>query len=108
MREPDSSRVALILPVHTTQAARAATQVVVFLLRTTPRMELALLSRDAFARPSRPAAERFGLLFVAAQIRRPRAQATARGWLERLIRRQVDRAYARERITDVQYELEIL
>jgi hypothetical protein len=108
VREPDTSRVALILPVHTTQAARAATQIVVFLLRTTPRAELALLSRGAFVRSPRGASERFGLLFAAVQVRRPRAQTTARGWLERLIRAQVERAYAREGLTDVQYDLAIL
>ncbi len=80
----------------------------VFLLRTAPRIELALLSRDAFARPTRSAGERFGLLFVAAQVRPPHAQTTARGWLERLIRALVERAYAREGITDLRYELEIL
>ena len=108
MREPDTSRVALILPVHTTQAARAATQVVVFLLRTTRRLELALHSRDAFVRPTRGAPERFGLLFVAAQVRRLHDRAAARGWLERLIRSQVVRAYAREGIAELDYELEIL
>jgi hypothetical protein len=105
VREPEASRVALVLPVHATPFARAATQVVVFLLRTTRRTELALLSGDAFVPPVPGAPERFGLLFVAAHVRPALANEAARIRLERLVRLQVERAYARQGIADVDYEL---
>ena len=108
MREPDASRVALVLPVHATPLARAATQVVVFLLRATRRTELALLSRDAFVPPAPGAPERFGLLFVAAHVRPALADEAARTRLERLVRGQIERAYARQGISDVDYVFELV
>ena len=108
MRDADTIRIALILPVHVTPAARAATQVVVFLLRRTRRIELALLSRETFVPPVQEPPERFGLLFVAAHVGRPYGESVARVTQYRLIRALVRRAYAREGITDPEYGLEIL
>lgn len=108
MRDADTTRIALILPVHTPPAGRAATQIVVFLLRRTRRIEMALLSRDEFVPPVRDAPERFGLLFVAAHVGRPYGESVTRVTHYRLIRALVRRAYAREGIIDPEYGLEIL
>ena len=108
MSEPGSVRVALVLPVDSPDAASAATRIVLFLLRITRSTELALLSDDRFVPAARRALERFGLLFVAANVDLSVDNPAARGQLERLVRWQVERQYARQRIPAVAYDLQIV
>jgi len=56
----------------------------------------------------RDAPQRFGLLLVAAYVQLPHEGEASRGRLERLIRTQVERAYAQQGARDVDYQLEIL
>jgi hypothetical protein len=87
----------------------AATQIVVFMLRLLTRAELILHTYQ----PSDLVPDRFSLgfgavLFVAADAAVRGDDTAGRAGLERLVRRHVERAYARQGLRDIAYDLQIL
>ena len=101
-------RLALALPVQASPDVLAATQVVIFLLQTVGRLELDLYRFPPHLLPHRDTRGRGGILFVSGNVSLRSANALARTRLERLIRAQVERQYARYGTRPVDYDLEIV
>jgi hypothetical protein len=86
----------------------AAARIVILLLRSFGGAELQLLPV-----PPRPTARRVPggpgmILLVACNVETPALDAAAKDRLERVVRAQVERQYAREGIVPVAYDLQIL
>ncbi len=108
MSAPHHTRLSLAVPINSSSTIVAATQIVLFLLRTIGRIELDFLQREQ--RPSaRPLPYRLtGILLVAANMAIEPGDAEALVRLERTIRAQVERQYARHGIPGVDYDLQVL
>jgi hypothetical protein len=102
------SRVALALPVGSPAATMAATQIVIFLLRLLIRAELVLHTYPAGQLPDSYPVGVGGILFVAAEAAVRRDDTAGRADLEQLVRRRIERAYARQGIRDADYDLQVL
>src|SRR5205823_6676647 len=97
-------RLALALPLRSALEVAAATRVVFVLLQSTRSVELRLISHSPSSLVRRlPAA-----LLVAADVALSPGDAAARARLERTVRIQIRRQYARHGVFDVDYDLEIL
>jgi hypothetical protein len=95
------TRVALALPVRSAGTIRAATQLIIYLLRSLGRIEMDLLERPTAAdRPDR-SRDVPTVLLIGAQVRLSTADPTARDEFERNLRAEIERRYARHRITPV-------
>jgi hypothetical protein len=104
MSTTDHVRVALALPMRSAPEMAAATRIVVSLLQSTRGVELRLISRGPSALVRRlPAA-----LLVASDVTLSPGDNAARARLERTVRIQIERQYARQGVLDVDYDLEIL
>jgi hypothetical protein len=97
-------RVAIGLPIRSSREVAAATRVIVFLLQTTRRVELSLVSDS----PSRLLRRLPAVLLVAANVDLPPGDLVARERLERTVRIQIERQYTRQGVVDVAYDLEIV
>jgi hypothetical protein len=108
MNPAGTNRVALALPVGSTRRIVAAAQVVVYLVEHVGKTELDLfrLAPDSAAAPE--PGERRAILFVAVAVRRAPLDPTASARFERDLRTRVERAYARQGITPVEYDLQML
>ena len=109
MSSADSRRVSLVLPVSSRRAILAATQVAFSLLRT-GRVELDLLRGppDSRGRPAPPVSGPGAILFVAATLPLDDSLPSSLPDLKQQLRTAVERAYARQGITPVEYDLQIL
>lgn len=108
MRPSASLRFALALPVGSVRAIVAATQVVIFLVRDLGKTELDLSERGAEL-PSAGRRPRAGAILLAAVVvERPPEDALPRTDLERQVRERIERAYARQGITPVHYDLQVV
>ena len=109
MTGPAPSRVSLILPVSSRRAVVAATNVVLALLRSA-RVELDLLRgpADAGTSPQYDPGTPGAILFVATDIQLPADNPAAPSELEANLRGRIERAYARQGISPVEYELQIV
>jgi hypothetical protein len=101
-------RIALVLPVHASRDAIAATRVIIGLLRSYGRTELALSPAARSLPGQQRRAEFRQVLFVAVDLGVAPGDAVASDDVERLIRAQVERQYARHGIPNVDYDLQIL
>ena len=108
MNPVNTDRVALALPVGSTRRIVAATQVVVYLVEHVGKTELDLLRLAPEPAGSAESGERRAILFVAVAVRRAPLDATATARLERDLRARIERAYARQGITPVEYDLQML
>ena len=97
-------RVALALPLRSALEMAAATRVVVSLLQSTRGVELRLVSHGPTALVRRLPAT----LLVASDVTLSPGDNAARARLERTVRIQVERQYARQGVLDVDYDLELL
>ena len=105
---PDRARLALALPVRSSPGMAAAARIVIFLLRTIGSAQLHLLPV-----PPQPTERRLPggpgmILLVACNVEMPALDTAAKDRLERVVRAQVERQYAREGIMPVAYDLQIL
>ncbi len=101
-------RIALILPVRSSRGAIAATGIVIGLLRSYGRVELRLTPAPTSPLGASRRAEFRQVLFVAVDLAQSSSDVAARQELEHTIRTQVERQYARQGITAVDYNLQIL
>ena len=87
----------------------AATQVVVFVLRLPSRAELILHTyQPADSLPGRFPLGFGAILFVGAEAAVRRDDTAGRAGLERLVRRRIERAHARQGLRDVDFDLQLL
>jgi hypothetical protein len=108
MNQASGDRVALALPVGSTRRIVAATQVVVHLVEHVGKVELDLLRLAPEPGVSAGSGERRAILFVAVAVRRAPLDANANARLERDLRARLERAYARQGIAPVEYDLQML
>ena len=101
-------RLSLVLPVGSSQAIRAATQVVLYLLRYVGRTELDMLRATPNPRSRRDQAAPGSILFVTTTTGVSLGDDVARGHLERIVRGYIERRYTRHGIMPVAYVLELL
>jgi hypothetical protein len=97
-----------VLPVHSSRDAIAATRVIIALLRSYGRTELALSPAARSLPGPRHRAEFRQVLFVAVDLDVALGDAVTRDDIERQIRAQVERQYARHGNANVDYDLQIL
>jgi hypothetical protein len=103
-----ANRAALILPVDSPPEIVAATQIVIFLVRGIGRTEMDLLEESELRASGGPRATgRFALLVGVTPRARVRESLSSSA-LEQVIRARVEREYARQGITPVEYDLQIL
>jgi hypothetical protein len=101
-------RVALVLPVDSSRSTIAATRIVILLLRRADRVELNLMrtASDELASdrilPQRP------VLLVGTDVDLPEGDLQARMAFEAGLRAQIARAYARQGIEPVVYDLQMI
>jgi hypothetical protein len=103
-----ASRIALVLPADSRPHIVAVTQVAVFLVSEVGRTEVDLLRLPAVPTSIQGARAVRVVLFVATAIRTSVQDRVASGILERLVRSQVERQYARLGIASVEYDLQML
>jgi hypothetical protein len=101
-------RLAIVLPVHSSRDAVAATRVIIGLLRSYGRTELALSPVARSLPGERHRAEFRQVLFVAMDLELLPGDTMTREDVERMLRAQVERQYARHGIPSVDYDLQIL
>jgi hypothetical protein len=82
--------------------------IVVFLLRTVGKVEWNLLEDATAAGMPRRAGDFDAVLFVAADVPVASDDVTGHAAFERLVRARVERAYRRQGIRDVRYDLQLL
>jgi hypothetical protein len=106
--QAEPGRISLILPVGSPGQVIAATRIVIFLLRAVGRTELDLLEFRTAPRAQDTAVGVGGVLFASAAVSLRPGDAAARSRLERMVRHRVVREYARQGISPVEYDLELL
>jgi hypothetical protein len=102
------SRPALALPVRSWRGVIAVFSIVIFVLRTVGKAELNLLEDATTTRVPRRAGDFDAVLFVAADVPIAPDDVAARAAFERLVRTRVERAYRRQGMRDVRYDLQLL
>jgi len=108
VNQTDADRIALALPVGSTRRIVAATQVVVYLVEHVGKSELDLLRLAPDPTSGPEPGERRAILFVSVAVRWAPLDATASARLERDLRTRIERAYTRQGITPVEYDLQML
>jgi hypothetical protein len=109
MNDAGTGRVSLLLPIASRRAILAATQVVFAFLRE-GRVELDLLR----GHPDPPRAAELNVrapgavLFIATRARDSTASPESLAALENAVRSAVERAYRRQGIESVEYDLQML
>lgn len=109
MNEPHARRVSLLLPIGSRRAILAATQVVFSLLRE-GRVEVDILRGhpDPSGRVALNAGTPGAVLFVATRVPEGRTSTDSVVAFEHAVRSTVERAYRRQGIASVAYDLQML
>jgi len=103
-----SVRIALALPLDSRPRLLAAVQIVIHFIRTYGRVELDLLERPTSLRTPTGAPRPPGTLFLSRVVHLPMDTLETRAQLESLVRAHVERRYARQGVTQVSYDLELI
>ena len=101
-------RVALALPLDSRPRLLAAVQIVIHFMRTYGRIELDLLERPTSLRTPAGAGRPPGTLFLSRAVQLATDTPEARAQLESEVRAQIERRYARQGVTQVSYDLELI
>jgi hypothetical protein len=108
VNEDRASRIALVLPADSRLHIVAATQIAVLLVSEVGRTEVDLLRLPAIPTGSHGERAVRVALFAATAVRASVNARVSRNVLERIVRAQVERQYARLGITPVEYDLQML
>ena len=108
VNEQRASRIALILRADSRREILAATQIAIFFVREVGRTEAELLRLPSI--PTGRGSERAvrTVLFAAATVRASVRDRVSSAVLERVVRAYVERTYARQGITPIEYDLQML
>jgi hypothetical protein len=98
----------LAVPIYSSSTIVAATQIVLFMLRAIGRVELDFIQRHQQHMAHDEPYRLVGTLLVAANVVVGVGAAAEIARLERMVRAQVERYYARHGIPSVDYDLQIL
>jgi hypothetical protein len=105
---PYTNRLSLAVPINSSSTIVAATQIVLYMLRAIGRLELDFIQREQPPTAPPQPYRLTGTLLVAANFVVSPDDPTEIARLERMIRAQVERQYARHGIPSVDYDLQIL
>src|SRR3954452_24895312 len=106
--EANRARLALALPVRSSRGMAAAARIVIFLLRTIGSAELQLLPVPSAPTVRHLPSSAAMILLIACTVELSATDAAVKDRLERVVRTQIERNYAREGISSVAYDLQIL
>jgi hypothetical protein len=105
---PNTTRLSLAVPINSSSTIVAATQIVLFLLRVIGRLELDFIQPEQQPSALLQPYKLIGTLLIAANVALPPGNAAEVARLERMIRSQVERQYARHGLPNVDYDLQIV
>jgi hypothetical protein len=108
MIEPDWVRLALVLPIGSIRAMVAATHVAIFLISELGRTEIDVPNRPRTPPLTQQSAPHATSLFVATSVRVSREDVDMKFRLAAAVRTRIERAYARQGISPVWYDLQVL
>jgi hypothetical protein len=101
-------RIALAVPTRSLAEATAAIRLVMTLLQSVVRLELAFVAVPGQPEPSTSGGRTKYSLLIAAEVTLPDETPTARLDFERDLRSHIERRYARHGVPSVYYDLQVI